>query len=252
MAQELAGKTVLVTGAARGIGRQTALEFAGCGADVVLNDLCEDDDLLNLQREAEARGVRAAIAVADVSVTTEAQAMVQTAVSAFGRVDVLINNAAYSVRKSFLDATLEEAAKTLSVTLWGPYQCSYFAAQAMVRHGGGSIVMVGSVHGARPYPNAAAYNMAKAGLVHLGASLALELAPHGVRVNTIEPGWIDTPGEHVHNSSEEMVERGRTLPFGRLGSAAEIAKAAAFLCSVDASYITGATLRVDGGFALKF
>lgn len=112
--------------------------------------------------------------------------------------------------------------------------------------------MIGSIHAERPYPNASAYNMAKAGVRHLAASLALELAPHSIRVNTIEPGWIDTPGERLHNTEAEISERGLALPMRRLGTVEEIAQAVAFLCSDAASYITGSTLRVDGGFALKF
>ena len=253
MPQSLAGKVAVVTGAARGIGRSVALELASRGADIAIVDISHDDAAADLVSAIEEMG-RGAIAIpADVSSTAQVQATTEDVVGAFGRLDILVNNAAVSTRQPFLQTPLDHAERTMQVSQWGTYLCSYFAARQMVRQGnGGNIVMISSVHAERPYPNAAAYNMSKAGVNHLAASLALELAPERIRVNTIEPGWIYTPGERVHNSEQEIAERGRTLPMHRLGSPEEIARAVAFLCSDDASYITGANLRVDGGFALKF
>lgn len=253
MSHDLKGRVALVTGAAMGIGRSVAVELASRGADLVLNDLHALDAAEQLAGEIRLLESQAYVVRADVSSSDEVEGMVAKAVEVFGGIDILVNNAAYSVRKPMLELTVEEASRSLSVTLWGSYLCSHHVARSMVqRNTGGCILMIGSIHGERPYPNAAPYNMAKAGVAHLAASLALELAPHAIRVNTIEPGWIDTPGERIHNTEQEIQVRGKTLPLKRLGAPGEVAKAVAFLCSDEASYITGATLRVDGGFALKF
>lgn len=252
MSESLTGKVAVVTGAARGIGRACALRLAAEGANVILNDCAHSGELNSLAAVIEASERRALICQTDVSDASATKAMFSSVQDSFGRLDILINNAARSVRKPFLELPLEEAKRTFDVTFWGSFQCAQEAAKLMTRSGGGSIVMVSSVHAERPYPNAAPYNAAKAALNHLSASLALELAPHRIRVNAIEPGWIDTPGERLHNTEEQIEERKQTLPMGRLGTVEEIADAVAYLCSENASYITGSTLRVDGGFALRF
>ncbi|MEO7652805.1 MAG: SDR family oxidoreductase, partial [Bryobacteraceae bacterium] len=125
------------------------------------------------------------------------------------------------------------------------------AARQMVKQGtGGNIVVISSVHVERPFANSTAYNAAKAGVDRMARTWALELAPHGIRVNIIEPGWIDTTGERLHSTEEQRREGGRKLPMGRLGTPEEIAKAVAFVVSPNASYMTGSVLRVDGGFVL--
>jgi glucose 1-dehydrogenase len=121
----------------------------------------------------------------------------------------------------------------------------------MVRQGeGGKIVNISSVHAFIPFPRSTAYNTAKAGINHMGHTIAAELIRHRINVNTIEPGWIDTPGERQYATDEEIREGGSRLPWGRLGTIEDIGQAAAFLCSPAADYITGAVLRVDGGFWL--
>ena len=110
------------------------------------------------------------------------------------------------------------------------------------------MVFISSLHTVMPYQNAVAYNVAKAGLVHMAKTIARELVPHKINVNIIEPGWIDTPGEHESFGTEQLEMQGRALPWSRLGTLAEIGKAAAFLASADADYITGAILRVDGDY----
>ncbi len=243
----------MITGAARGIGRGAALELARRGADVAIVDCGNEEAAAEAVAAIHGMGRKAIAVRADVSREEQVRTGLADVLAGFGRIDILVNNAAVSVRKPFLQTSLEDAQRTMLVSQWGVYLFSYFAAQQMVKQAsGGCIVMISSVHAERPYPNAAAYNMAKAGVNHLAASLALELANERIRVNTIEPGWVDTPGERVHNSEQEILDRAKTLPMERLGSIDEVAKAVAFLCSDDASYITGATLRVDGGFALKF
>lgn len=249
----LKDKVAIVTGAASGIGRAAALRFANQGADIALIDICDEDAALVTLQQIVRTGRHVRFIRADVSDSQAMQSAIQAVAEQFGHIDILVNNAAVSVRKSFLETSLEEARRTLDVTQWGAYISSYLVAQHMARQAsGGNIVMISSVHAERPYPNAAAYNTAKAGLNHLAQSLAVELAPHNIRVNTIEPGWIDTPGERRHYTEREINERAKTLPLQRLGTAEEIANAIAFLCSDQAPYITGATLRVDGAFALRF
>lgn len=252
MSDSLSGKVAMVTGSAKGIGRASALELATCGADLVLNDWKHGEELEKVASIIKGMGRRALVCVGDIADVTGTTAMFSQTVNTFGRLDILVNNAAFSVRKPFLDLTPEEVHRTWNVSQWGVFYCSQLAARQMVKQGGGSIVMISSVHAFRPYPNASAYNAAKAAVNHLSASLALELVPHGIRVNAIEPGWIDTPGERQHNSEADIAEGKQRLPLGRLGTADEIARAVSYLCSDSASYITGATLRVDGGFSLKF
>lgn len=248
----LAGKVALVTGAARGIGRAVALELAHHGADIVINDSRNHDEANQVAAAIEKMGRRAHVCLADVGDRLQVERMFDEALRAFGRVDILVNNAAHSVRKPFLDLSLEEVERTWAVSLWGVFHCSQFAARHMATQGGGAIAIVSSVHSFRPYPNASAYNGAKAAVNHMAASWALELAPRHIRVNIVEPGWIDTPGERTYNSEEALASGGSRLPLGRLGLPEEVAKAVTFLVSDDASYITGTTLRVDGGYSLKY
>ncbi len=177
--------------------------------------------------------------------------LVAETVDRFGRLDIQVNNAGHNVRKPLLELEVADVERVWSVILWGAFHGSQLAARQMVKQGaGGSIVNISSVHAYRPYPNNSAYNGAKAAINHLTATWALELAPYRIRVNAIEPGWIDTPGERKFFTEETIRERGRQLPWGRLGQPDEIARAVRFLASEDASYVTGSVLRVDGGFVL--
>ena len=146
---------------------------------------------------------------------------------------------------------MKEARRTLDVTLWGSFHTAQAGARQMVEQGhGGHILFISSVLGFIPKPTSAAYNTAKAGVNHLASTIAAELAEHRIRVNVIEPGWTDTPGERQYSTEHELQTGGEALPWKRLGRPDEIGKAAAFLSSDAADYITAATLRVDGGFWL--
>lgn len=252
MTQMFAGKVAVITGAAKGIGRSAALEFAAKGAAIALFDR-DEKTLAATAQEIRDAGVPVVAVCGDAARIEDLDRLFTEVDASLGRVDALVNNAAFSTREPFLAMKQEDLQRTMDVSLWGALHCSRAAAARMLaKNHAGSIVMVSSVHAGRPYPNALGYNAAKAALNHAAASMAQEWAAHGIRVNTIEPGWIDTPGEHIYNSEEEIAERGKLLPFGRLGQPEEVAKAISFLCSEDASYITGAVLRVDGGFALRF
>jgi len=241
----------VVTGAARGIGRATAIELAANGADVTVADISHRSEADDVVRTIQAVGRRAMFVQVDVADRGQDQRLIDETVAQFGRLDILVNNAALSRRKPLLELEVEDVEKTWAVTLWGVFHCSQLAARQMVRQGGGgNIVSISSVHAYRAFPLSTAYNGAKAAVNHMSATWAVELAPHRIRVNVIEPGWIDTPGERQFYTEQQIAEEGKKLLMGRLGRPEEIAKAVAFLVSEDASYITGSVMRVDGGIVL--
>jgi glucose 1-dehydrogenase len=141
--------------------------------------------------------------------------------------------------------------QTIQATLTGGFHLSQLVARHMVERGSGKIVFISSVQAERPYTVCCAYGAAKAGLNHLMRSIAVELSPHRINVNAIEPGWIDTPGERQAFTDEQISERGQRIPWGRLGQPEEIGRAATFLASSDADYISGSVLAVDGLFRYK-
>jgi glucose 1-dehydrogenase len=248
----LTDKLALVTGAARGIGRGCALELARAGADVAINDRQPSADTESLLAEIAALGRRAVLVAGDAFNRTGCEDIVERTLAAFGRIDILVSNPAYSRRGDFLEYDPELFDKTLQGTLTGGFHMSQFVARHMVARGGrGKIVFISSIHSRRPFARAVAYNAAKSGLNHMAATIAAELAQHRINVNTIEPGWIDTPGEHETFGDAAIQQAGPTLPWGRMGQPADIGRAAVFLCSDDADYITGTSLVVDGGFCLR-
>lgn len=249
---DLTGKIALVTGGARGIGKGCALELAKAGADIAINDRQPTVEADQTIAEIEALGRQTMLVDGDAFQQASCADIVQRTLIAFGRIDILISNPAFSRRGAFLDYDPELFDKTLQGTLAGGFYMSQLVARHMVSRGGqGKIVFICSVHSRIPYINAVAYNAAKSGLKHMAGTIAAELLPHRINVNVIDPGWIDTPGEHAAFGSENIAAAAPKLPWGRLGTPADIGKAATFLCSDDADYITGATLLVDGGWCLR-
>jgi len=245
----LAGQVAMITGAARGIGKAVALELAGCGADVIVCDLLPQ--ISETAREARVLGVNALADVMDASDRQSVQNLFQKGLERFGGIDILVNNVALNIRKPLLEMEICDFEKVWAASVWSVVHFSQLAARAMRNRGrGGNIVCISSVHACRPYQQSSAYNGAKAAVNQMVRTWAAELAPYRIRVNAIEPGWIDTPGERVLASEEEIQAKGKALPLGRLGTPEEIAHAAAFLVSDSATYITGTCLRVDGGFVL--
>ena len=247
----LEGRVALITGANRGIGEGCALELARRGADIAVNYRSHGEEAEAVAQEIRRLGRRAIVLQGDVSDRQRDEELVRATVSELGSLDILVANAAASVRKPFVDLTEEDLRFTIDVCLWGVIHCCQFAARQMVAQGrGGNIVVVSSVHAVLPIKNSLPYNTAKAGINHMARTMASELVGEGIRVNILEPGWIDTPGERTFSSEDEIKEAGQRLPMSRLGTIEEIGKGVAFLASDDASYVTGSTLRVDGGFVL--
>jgi len=249
---DLNGKVALVTGSSRGIGRGCAIELARAGADVTVNYRSHPDDAEEVAEEVRSLGRQAIVVQADVSDRDSVDHMVSETVERFGHLDIVVCNAYYSKREPFLDMSEEGMRRTLDVSLFGAFHAAQAGARQLVSQGGGgSILFISSVHAFIPVPTAMSYNAAKAGMNHMAATMARELTGHRIRVNVIEPGWIDTPGERQFATDDEIREGGTNLPWGRLGTIEDLGKAATFLSSDAADYITGAVLRVDGGFWLE-
>ena len=249
---KLAGKRALVTGAARGIGKGCALELARAGADVAINDRQDSPDTEAALAEIETLGRRAHFVPGDVFVRAGCEQVVDLAASSLGGIDILISNPALGVRESFLDFDPQTFEQVIQATLCGGFHVSQLVARQMVAAGRrGKMVFISSVHHRIPFARSVAYNAAKSGLINMAQTMANELSTHRINVNVIEPGWIDTPGERISFGDDTIDQAGKDLPWGRLGTPADIGKAAAFLSSDDADYITGTSLLVDGGFWMR-
>ena len=247
------GKVALITGSGRGIGRGIALCLAAEGADIVINDLPQSTDAEATAQEIRALGQQALVWPADVSNRNAVEQMFAGAVAHFGKIDVVVANAAVSIREPVAEAKWENVRRTIEVAQFGVFHACQLAAQQMLKQpingrSRGKIVIICSVHEEIAFAQSAAYNMAKAAIAHLGRTMAGELAQAKINVNIINPGWIDTPGERLHFGEESVTEGGKHIPWGRIGTPEDIGNAVAFLASDDADYVTGAILRVDGGF----
>ncbi|MCL7937987.1 MAG: SDR family oxidoreductase [marine benthic group bacterium] len=249
------GRVALVTGASSGIGRATAEVFAAKGAKVVLAAR-RSEELASLADEIEGRGGEATVITTDVSSPRDVEAMVAHAMETFGRLDYAVNNAGTEGKfAAITELTVEEWDAVLGVNLRGAFLCMKSEAAAMLEAGnGGAIVNVGSVNSFLGFPSGSAYVASKHGLIGLTTSVSAELASQGIRVNAVCPGIIDTPMHHrARGLLGDEVYDSVVLPsvhLQRAGRPEEIAQAIVFLCSDEASYITGATLTPDGGFTL--
>lgn len=243
----LDGRFALVTGASRGIGRGIALELAREGADVAIN-YRRDLDAAEATREAVERlGRRALLAQADVAEWPAVEAMVATTLEAFGRLDVVVANSGVASRaQSVWDMDIEHWHRVMAVDLHGAFYTCKATAKHLVEQRGGTIILISSIGADTCAPFGAPYYVAKAGVNALTKSLAKECAPAGVRVNCIAPGLIETDmGTRLLKHYGEVILG--SIPLGRAGQPEDIGRAAAYLASDDAGFITGKILRVDGG-----
>jgi NAD(P)-dependent dehydrogenase (short-subunit alcohol dehydrogenase family) len=248
---DLRGRVVLVTGASRGLGRAGALALAEAGADLALTARGADD-LAAVAAEAAKQGVRVETFCADVREPAAIEAMVAGALTAFGRIDVLVNNAGISgVERPFVELGPAEWDDVLAVDLRGPALCARAAARAMVERRRGRIINVASIGAVRPIAHLAPYCASKAGLVQLTRVMALELARHNVQVNAVCPGYFATPMNEAFFASpagQDVIRRG--ILMRRLGDPAEFAPTIVFLASDASSFMTGSVVTVDGGHTL--
>jgi len=238
----LAEKRVLITGGASGIGRATTARFIQEKADVIVMD-CDEPGCQRLQREFQGRLSTIPVDVTDPEAVAEAFGRVDLV---WDRIDVVINNAGISIRHPFLDITPEEWLRVVGVDLNGVFFVAQQSARRMVQTGGGCILNMGSTNALVGYRFYADYNSAKAGVVELTRSMALELAPL-VRVNAVCPGYVLTPMQEAEYTPEMMQQVNSKLPLGRHAEPEEIAALFAFLSSDEARYITGQTIVIDGG-----
>jgi len=246
---KLHGKVALITGAAQGIGRAIAIEFAREGADIVINDYNNIEKSTQVVHEIESLGQRSTFFNVDVSKREDVAGMFEKSVEKFGHVDIVVANAYHSVREPLLTCDWNNVLRSVEVTQFGTFHVCQLGAKEMTKRnlGGGKILIIGSILSELSWPGNIPYSMAKAAISHMAEIMSLELAAYKINVNVINPGWIDTPGERKYASDEEIQKGAQRIPLGRLGIPEDIAKAALFLCSSDANYITGTILRVDGG-----
>lgn len=247
----LTGKTAIVTGAGRGIGRAVAIALAQEGADVAINYLAEPELAAQVAGEIRLLGRRAMLCPADVADYAAMEAVVEKIASEWGRLDIAVSNAAYSERQPFCEADLAGFRRTIDVTMWGAFNLLRPVARQMIRQrSGGAFVCISSEHAIVPVPNAMAYNMAKAAIDQMCRTAATELIEHRIRVNIVHPGWVDTPGERKFAKEEFIQTAAAKLPWGRMARGEEIARGVVFLCDPASDYINGTTLTIDGGKTL--
>lgn len=239
-------KVALVTGAARGIGLAVTRRFLQAGWRVALLDI-DGDNLTRAMADLGMSEETLAI-TGDVADPAVDAAAVRAVEERFGRLDALVNNAGVAVFKPLLETSLDEWQRVLAVNLTGPFLLTQQAAPVMARGGGGAIVNITSISGVRASTLRVAYGTSKAGLAHLTKQQAAELASLGIRVNAVAPGPVDTAMAKAVHSAEIRADYHDTIPLNRYGLEEEIANAVVFLCGDEASYVTGQTLAVDGGF----
>ena len=249
----LHGKTALITGASRNIGRAIALAFAAEGADLLLNTRANAEELEAVAAECRKAGVRAVTALADVGDAAAVQAMVERGLAELGAVDVLVCNAAIRPHKSLTDTSLDEWHQVMAVNLHSAFYLARAVVPSMKARRQGSIIALGGLSSLTGRPNTAAVTTAKTGLVGLVHALAAELGPFGIRANVVAPGYIDTERRYADwypefkQAPPGAPEQLKQIPLGRLGRPEDIADACVFLASDASSYVTGDTLRVMGG-----
>jgi len=249
---KLKGKVAIVTGATQGIGLGCAMELAREGADIVISDRPGSELLETAAAEIRELGVNCYPVEADAFDRGDCEKLVDAAIAQAGGVDILVSVPAFNRRNSFLEYDPQDFEDILKSALMGGFHMSQLVARHLVAEKKtGKIVFISSILAEVPNARCIAYGASKAGLNHMTQTIAVELFEHRINVNTIEPGWIDTPGERQHYTDETMAAEAGKLPWKRMGTPEDIGKATVFLASDDSDYITGTILPVEGGYRLK-
>jgi 3-oxoacyl-[acyl-carrier protein] reductase len=243
-------RTALVTGAQQGIGAAAARALAAAGHDIAINWLDDQAAAEAVAADVRAAGRRAVLLQGSVGTATECAALVQGAIDALGRIDVLVNNAGIFPRVEFLQMTEAEWDRVLDVNLKGSAFCAQAAARHMVAAGIKGVILNLSSSSVRGAVLGVHYSATKTGIIGITRSMALALAPHGIRVNAIAPGLTDTAQPRYGNTDAELAEMAKSLPLGRMGRPEEIAGLMAYLASDAAEWITGQVYHINGGVYL--
>ena len=242
-------KTVLITGASRGIGKEIALKFANEGYNIILNYNSSEAKAKSIANQIKKLGVNCLLVKADVSVESEVNDMVNQGLKAFGKIDVLVNNAGVALSKLFQLTTTDEIARVFGVNTFGVINCSKAVVPSMVCEKSGKIINISSIWGKVGASMETIYSASKGAVISFTMALAKELAPSNISVNCVCPGVIETDMLLEYNL-EEKAELKQQTPLNRLGTPQDVANAVYFLASDNATFITGQVITVDGGFAL--
>jgi len=246
---KLTGRVAIVTGGGQGIGKEIASAFTEAGAKVLVSDMIEKTVQATAQ-ELRYQDREVLATVTDVRNSGQVAEMFKTAMDHFGRVDILVNNAAGNFKAPFLELSENGWDAVVRSTMKSVFLCSNAAAKIMVEQKSGNIINISSMDAFRAAVSAVPYGASKAAVVSLTRTLALELSPYNIRVNSIAPGYIDTPGTAQWRTPEIEEHRKKSIPLARMGQPEEIAPIALFLASDASSYITGETILADGGVLL--
>ena len=248
------GRVVIVTGAERGIGRGIADAFAARGATVVIGHARGERSALDAASAAEEvrrLGADAHVIAADVRREADVASLVRGTEQRFGRVDVLVNNAGIYPRALVADMALQTFDDTVAVNLRGTFLCCRAVLPGMIARRSGRIINISSAAAFAPRSRGAHYAATKAGIVGFTRALALEVAPHGITVNAVAPGIVDTEQSREELDDDDLIQLARTIPVGRIGTPEDIAGAVLYFASDLASYVTGQTLLVNGGRLMR-
>ncbi|MFC2067364.1 SDR family NAD(P)-dependent oxidoreductase [Chloroflexota bacterium] len=248
--RRLEGKVAVITGAARGLGKQMALQFAGEGADIVIDDIREEEMEVTAQ-EIKKSGQKMIVVMADISTKEGAKKLIDSAIDNFKRVDILVNNAGVPSRGSLLETTSDEWDEAHNVDLRGVFLCTQAVAQYMIEQKYGKIINISSVHGMGTASGPLVYSAAKAGVIQLTKTCARELGPYGINVNCIAPGRVVTEMTYINRTPEDVERsiesRKKASVLHRVGTPEDIANLAVFLASGESSFISAQTIACDGG-----
>lgn len=251
----LKDKVAIITGGSQGIGKEIGLTFGKQGSKVVIADINEETGK-DAVKELEEKGIEVLFVKTDVSKEDNVVNLINTTVEHFGGLDILVNNAAATMRKSAEDTTFEEWQRILGVNLNGTFLCSKYSVPEMRKRGSGAIINIASWHADKTITRFAAYASSKGGMTALTRQMALDCGKDKIRVNAVLPSTVDTPMFYetlngLPDPDKAWEETMAYQPLGRVGTAEDIANAALFLASDESSYISGHSLRVDGGTYVK-